>query len=44
MLIRTVKEDMSCDFNLPAATSNIIYAILKVIPKFMISRVTHFKL
>ena len=35
MVIRTVKEEMGWSLNLLAATTNRIYAILQILPKFM---------
>ena len=43
MAIRTVKEEMGWSFNLLVATTNSIHAILKIVPKFMISQVAQSK-
>ena len=43
MVIRTVKEEMGWSFNRLAATRNRIYAIVKIVPKSMISQVAQFK-
>ena len=43
MLIRTVKEEMGLSLNLQAATTNKIYAILKIVPKFMNCQVAQCK-
>ena len=43
MVIRTVKEELGWSFNLLAATANRIYAILKIVPKFMISQMAQSK-
>ena len=39
MVVRTVKEEMGWSFNLMTATTNRIYAVLKIVSKFMISQV-----
>ena len=43
VVIRTVKEEMGWSFKLLAATTNKIYGILKIVPKFIISQVAQSK-
>ena len=43
MVIGTVKEEMGWSFNLLVASTNRIYAILEIVPTFMISQVVQFK-
>ena len=43
MVIGTAKEEMGWSFNLLVLTTNWIYWILKIVPKFMISQIAQSK-
>ena len=43
MLFGTLKEEMGQSFNFLVAATSRIYAILKIVPKFMVSQVAQSK-